>query len=556
MIYREAAVNFVIAELPELNHLLESIPYDGEEHDATRILISICSNAFEFNVQADAVRKFYEIWWIDRVDNFEEILLLCSKKNEGREQAKLINQITERLTKLEDTLKLLSAKLDEQSESTATATENVEQDRSRIAKIESSVQNATAQIIENTATVSKTNAQIETLNDKVQALSESVETITQQVTKQAEIAGLQRQIDKLTAESGTILDIANEAATELVGSLAIELQGKIAEQSQNLAALSEQVAAGTLNKPTTATPTVIISGKAPYQSPLSETIRSAPPAYKITTELEFLSVWQTMLSQQYDVQVPSELLAAYHSVFLANRTIVSDFKLASTWISCLGWSSFTKHLVASPLWSTEEDWHDGVAHLLAEPSSSAREPRHLMIHNYNVAVVDCYLVPTLLLWALRGQKRNVYQKLFLIPSEDKSAVLPSVIEHAGLINRYDSEKPTKLHFLDSIKIPTIARKDTANGVDPHIASKWAEAWSQTSFDIGPIEKTFKLKTSDWLISRFRDTVSTAGRFFQESSAAGVGIYHHILPWVASKLEETEYNAVRKYCSDLPNVEYQ
>jgi hypothetical protein len=385
-------------------------------------------------------------------------------------------------------------------------------------------------------------------------LSEQVKKLNEQVTKEPEIAAFQHQIDKLVAENGTIIDIANESATELVDSLATELKAKIEEQAQGLSALTEQIAIKA-SKANVA-PAVVVSGKAPYKSPLSEPIVGAAPSFKITTEPEFLGAWQAMLSQNDNLLIPTELLVAYHSVLLANRVIISDFKVASTWINCLGWSRFVKHVVASPLWSTEEDWQDGVAHLMAEPSGTVREPRYLIIHNYNVAVVDCYLVPTLLLWALRGQKRNVYRKLFLIPAEGKSTIVPSVSEHGAVIERYDSEKRTKLHLLDNMKIPSITRKDIPSGVEPQLASKWAESLSKASFDVGPIEKTFKLKISDWLISGLRDTVGIAGRFFQESSAAGVGIHHHMLPWFGSKLEEAEYNAVHKYCSELPNAEYQ
>jgi hypothetical protein len=75
-IYREAATKFVIGELEELNRLLENIPYQGEERDAAGMLTLICSNASEFHAKPDAIKTLYEIWWIDRVENFEELLKL------------------------------------------------------------------------------------------------------------------------------------------------------------------------------------------------------------------------------------------------------------------------------------------------------------------------------------------------------------------------------------------------------------------------------------------------------------------------------------------------
>jgi hypothetical protein len=78
-IYRECVAMFVDAELNALEKELTDCEWADEEASSHELLREICSKASEFGVKKEDVEKFYECVWLERVDDFGELLKLCSK---------------------------------------------------------------------------------------------------------------------------------------------------------------------------------------------------------------------------------------------------------------------------------------------------------------------------------------------------------------------------------------------------------------------------------------------------------------------------------------------
>ena len=72
---------YVEAELENLEKLLTDCEWADEKASAHDLLQEICRRAAEFGVNPEDVEKFYECVWLERVDDFGELLALCSKSS-------------------------------------------------------------------------------------------------------------------------------------------------------------------------------------------------------------------------------------------------------------------------------------------------------------------------------------------------------------------------------------------------------------------------------------------------------------------------------------------
>ena len=77
-IYKQCVALFVEAELENLEKELTDCEWADEKASSHDLLQEICMNAFKFGVKEEDVEKFYECVWLERVDDFGELLKLCS----------------------------------------------------------------------------------------------------------------------------------------------------------------------------------------------------------------------------------------------------------------------------------------------------------------------------------------------------------------------------------------------------------------------------------------------------------------------------------------------
>jgi hypothetical protein len=78
-IYKQCVAMFVQDELKALEKLLTDCKWADEKDNLHDLLEKICSRANEFGVTEEDVEKFYECVWLERVDDFGELLAMCRK---------------------------------------------------------------------------------------------------------------------------------------------------------------------------------------------------------------------------------------------------------------------------------------------------------------------------------------------------------------------------------------------------------------------------------------------------------------------------------------------
>ena len=138
----------------------------------------------------------------------------------------------------------------------------------------------------------------------------------------------------------------------------------------------------------------------------------------ITKEPIFIHAWLNYLSNKYDVNLSLEEAVIYHTVFkTCNYISVHDFILPKSWIEAMGFEEETRVDSASPLWVNTLDWYGLVTHL--ENTSDTFKVG--VLTNFDVALTESYLFPTLDKWFISGKKEM--QKLFLVSSVSKEKIV-------------------------------------------------------------------------------------------------------------------------------------
>lgn len=546
-LYQNTACEFVINELKSLDQLLGNTTCYDESHDASLLMTLICSNAFEFEVNAQEVRKLYEVWWIERVNDLEDILSLCSKVDPIKIQGKQIASLATSVEVLKNSLEKLTTEIAKDKLTRITfekeATNNFNKVEKAVAAVES-ISEKTAQAITNYS--KNSDARLESVEERQKKTDSIVTSIEGNVSPEKTRKIIDQSLKASSEENAKALALSKLLQSQEFDQLQTILSTKIDELQQQFTALASQV------EDLQEKSLQHVGGSVAYKSPLSRSMAAGVHSFKISKEIEFVNSWAAMLSKKQKLSISLEELVAYHCLFLTNNIVVTDYRLAESWINCLGWSSFTRQIVASPLWSCEEDWADG-AHHLFHVQTSKRTPRILVIHNFDVGITDCYLIPAILLWSLTKDTNDHLTKLLLIPSGEQTTLNPQILEHAALIRLEDATMAQKLHF--STALPSIPsfKAEIPVGVDPKFATQWAQLQTTLVYDLDDcIQKPFNLTLNQRLVSNFQRTVSSANRFFKEPSAVNVGMHHHILPWIKLK-DSSIYGAICSRVTQLLDI---
>ena len=548
-IYKQAAVQYIQKELCALDKLMSEIGYDADLN-ARDLLTAVCSNAAYYDVSQSDVSCLYEVWWIPRIDDFESVLALCSQKDEAKIQAKQLQQLASALEKLREHVATLTQQVDSQSARQVEANQLLNSQAAR-----SDANQELIRTIETKITglldsfISDSNSRFSKFDEKFLKTSTQVSAHEELLREARKTQNVITELRKKIEENTSGIEVIQQLQVDFTKEVNDVLTKKNDELEEKLQQFAEQITsrerAGTSqNQP--------IHGTPAYRSPLLTTASPPHAAYKLSKEIDFLSSWSVHLSRTHGVTIPFEQLVAFHCVFLANKVAIGDLKLLSSWIHCLGWNSFSKDIVASPIWSAEEDWSIGALHLFSELKTTA--PKLLVIHNYDVGIVDCYLAPTLLLWSLQDDRPN-FHKLFLVPGHEPQPLSPQVLEHAATVSLVDCRTECHLRLLEPVPQLVSSRKELPLGVEPKIANQWIQKLQPSEHDLTTIQNSMQLDLSDWVVSAFHRTVSVATRFFDDASAVGVGMKHHVLPWVRAKYGESSHNDLDAYLRQLPGVNF-
>lgn len=543
-LYRDCVVSFLKKEMPALDRLLVEVACPEGATNDIEMVRALCANATDYGVTADHLATFYEIWGTPRIPDFPTLLPQWMKADEAAVQKRQIARVLSELAVLrESELPQLRARVEalvadvrqqqDLSEDPKQALEHAlkkleaaegwlrEHSERLLADVEARVRAVAAKLIDE---------RVVGLVDKMNRLAERAKEPRDEVST--------KDLHKLATETKVGISDLTETLTkrmqEEVATATQQLEAKLAEFSVELSHKRDASS-------------VVASQASRYRSPLVGPIVRTHPQYRVSRELEFVTSWMQVLLHQHDSVLTFEQAVAYHRTLVSSSVIVSDRTLALSWIECLGWHSSTIHIAASPTWSEEADWAPAATHLFAD--GAGRSPRLAVIHNFDVGLVDCYLMPSLALWALRERSKGL-AKLFLVPSKHDYIASPSILEHATWFRPEDHLAGYQLALKEGVRLPLSLSRQHLVGVEPKLFSAWQASVDQIDYDFAPMQRALKCRLPNALVQSFRRVASSIRLYLEAPGAIASAMHHQVVPWVQGTYGDTKANELQDLMSAM------
>ena len=540
-IYEESVVEYTQRELPLLHKLLIEVPWPSGDATSEVMLKTVCSNAFEYGVEKEDVEKLYELCWIKRVSDINDYLPLCLIPDEKFAAKRKLEKIESSIASLSESLSENIPKIEELINDFENFSGSISKEKEVTKETVERVSNLSKQFKTLESALSQQNnsfsERLKIISDKVKTVENGIESF---VTESELRDNLKKLVDDVKTSTQKSLD---NAISELNKTVRNEIASSVNDSEIKIV---REIGSKGAGKNTEG----VIAQK--YKSPLLYPSTFVPPSYKITNELEFVSVWSSFLLREKSISISFEQAMIYHSMFLANRVIICDGILAQSWIECMAWKSQVVHVAASPTWSSEEDWSVGAEHLFLDCKQFI--PKILFIHNYDVAVAECYLVPSLVLWATKDENKY-FSKIFLISSTQESAKSHQVLEYALHLGADDCSMTRSLSIKSGFRIPNSQRSETLSGVDPKVASNWMKPAVKVGYDFSAAQKKFGFTVPETLLNCFERTASSVSKHFDESVGRGVALHHQLYPWIRAKYGESVYGELGAYLRQFQDFKY-
>ena len=564
-IYRQCVTNFVQTELSALQLLLTDCNYVDEKVSSHDILQEICNNAFEFGVNEEDIAKLYECVWFERIDDLAELLPLCRKADPVKVQAKQLREFVSSVDDLKDTFHRFKADEKSKNFEATNFRDSTSEKLEALATFQKQLDEKLKQFVD--SSIRDRDSQEKLLRERISEQN-SFTTIEKSVTE------LREFVHELFAKNGDRLHgLESNLTAQNDQSFAStsKFQAQLTSIEDDVLALSDRPEAINLESchniideklapllarqevfeealQKTNRPIAQIPGASShFRSPLTVPVVAGKMVANVVKETDFLRYWGQYLLKHNKVYSPEELVA-FHCSFLANNVLIADYDLSSSWLHCLGWERFSMDLVASPAWCEEQDWKDGISHLFTGGKSI--DPRVLTLHNYDTGLVDCYLSPTVHLWALKKKNYSQFCKLFLIPADAMSPLTSNVLNHVSVTVGDSCEEWTRLELTRDLGRDFPKSSLQTCVVDPAAVAQWTT--SDTIYGealqslVNAVKDKLDIKIDSWIYDLCSKTIGECGRFFEEGSAVYVGVTTHVLPWVRQKYGQDDYEMAKQY----------
>lgn len=525
-VYCDAVFLYIANTHPSLFKLINTVKVNSD-FKSEDLFKFICSNATEFEVSQDSIRELYELVWVPRIQEFDSLMGMISSPD-----PKIIQN--RKIEKLESTLGAMEKKLEELKLEV-------------VSSIDSSKEEIKLEISAGLEKLSEVVGEISPdltpqLEPSLAALKGSIGTLDSNLAKVSRsVEGIQSAVvDKansrdMRAELKAISDGFQKATESIKADLKIHVE-TIMKTLESVRAENEKrgnAVLADLKKVESEIEVKIKAATSPsYQSPLKNKPNIQPSQFRLKTEVDLVCTWSSKLSQITEHPPANEELLALHSLLLTSRVVIaSDLSTVQGWLDSMGWSPFVMNLVPSPNWTKEQDWAEGAHHLF----SNSTNPRILMLHGYDSAIPECYLLPTLGLWRLQD-KDDGLGKLILVPANSSAHPSADVLEHASYLPPRGKSAIESYGLLGEVKWPRPGG-NLQTGVDPCTANNWKTGGKQINFDFGSVNRAIDTDIPDYIVKRFRTTASSFSRNFIEKDAVALALAHEVLPWVHAKLGE-------------------
>ena len=451
----------------KFNKLLMEADCNGDE-DSSAILTKICEQSSDYEVTKSEVVEFYELIPIKRVDEVQSVLNLC-KDPDVRD---LVNKEIINLTKL------LDAKFDGLSQSLANLIDEKilekEIDPSHLAAFDKKITDSSIDLenkiegLQNSYDQAST--EIKSLVQKLSALEiDLIGTSHDKDIKELakELDGGLKKINIISRKLNTLkIEIQHETNNSLRDS-----ESKILQECKDLLRANIGTNANS------------IGNYSDYVSPLVQKNNiSTPPDSNITSEEKFVAIFYHKLID-LDETYSFGSACLFHAILkTGNCVIIENDEIVLTWLDTLGWSRNSITMPASPAWHSEKDWRYGANHLFVD---TQQIPKILFIYDYDVGLIEGYLLPTLRVWRSSSFKPPL-ARMYLVPTNafveienerllESACTLSDSTCHSFKIDNVSLNKKWKKQEDNVVKHHNV--EDT--GVSADVFSSWSKTDSSS-----------------------------------------------------------------------------
>ncbi|MBX9671708.1 MAG: hypothetical protein K2X93_29235 [Candidatus Obscuribacterales bacterium] len=549
-LYAHACRKYLQLHQKKLQALLAETPWQTDSEPDSKLLIeSVCREAFDKEVDASAIKELYELLWIERIENFEELLKLASEPDKLAIQAKHTAKLASGLDAQKEGLLGLRKDLDKTSKILAETQTALASAGKQSNVLEHSLDALSKKFVaiesKQASSENSLNSAIEQIKKAEDLAATAKKSVAAMDLKFAQLVP-KRELEGLAKEQRANV----ETLTADISKLNDQLNNSVESLNEGIARLNEEL--------NTFKASGFNTGSAKsYRSALSEPGIKARTQFGEIKELDFVKHWHQYLRNNTQKVLSIEELLACHCCFLTNRVIISHLDLFSSWIDCLGWGNYVLDLVVTPLWSNEADWQEGASYLFGVQKNT--EPRILNLHNHDVGLVDCYLSPTLHLWMLKEKNYPAFNKLCLVPSTEDAKRHSEIMNYAldSTVIVGSGSGVGSLKLIDDFGRDFHKAISQKGAVAPASMLKWSKP-DQADPILDQLEsavgKKLKISFNPWIKSLCGRTSNECKRFFDENSAVYIAVLGHLLPWLKAKYGEHEHDMVRQYAVESLGVE--
>ena len=525
-IYIETITNYITGKQKNLNKLLAGLPAGNEKLTSPELLEIICKNAKQYEVLPEIIRELYEIWSFDRIGNLDEMLSLCAKDDPVAVAMKRIKALDNHIASLNKN----SEAHDEQGEANAIKINGLQEEVASLNKFPEEIKETLA------CFDSKTKSLYNTLEEKQNEKNELVKFKLEELT--ASLKELESSIKKLfegfSSQNNEIRKLVSTELKEAKDSIIDSNKLKIKKELDHINLKIE----GKMKQLEETLPSALVQSESEYQSPLIGKIQANKvQSYKIKDEWRFINIWKNHLEKELDVLWPIELVVITHTLFKSSKAIImDDDRIFYCWQRTLGWENFNLQTVASPTWMSEADWGNEANYLFGDQINTTT-PKFVTIHQYNVALVSCYLIPTLKLWHISPHSFDV-SKLFLIEAiSENQKSNPDLLELATYFNESELDQDRKYPQLSKHKELALGKEKSHTGVSLDTYKSWVLVQRKDdgfSSDIDTVAGTIDVRIPLALKLNYARMRNALEQYFSEDDAKIVSAHHLLYPWLEEK----------------------
>ena len=549
-IYREAVTFFVEEDLPPLHSMMVSAEVKVEDNltnseHSSFFIRSICENASDYDVYDSDVELVYELWPVERLDNYEALLASCPKFDRVKMLEGVLFELSDDFGKLKDELADFAGKSVTKFISKAHLEDSIRKSENRNHK-------TTGQLIRNEIhqVETKIHSSVKNLQEKLGKIQIAYTSIKSKIDLiERDIKGLKslsKQNSTQISHVESSLAPALQGLDESLVSQLDEIKSSVSEiknisEEHEKKICSSQIDFQTSNSKTT-----------PLDVPVLNTAgcTAKPSNFSDVPEDRFVSEFMTCCYRR-GLDYSQDLIRLFHCIFKSSAVVhTSNTELISAWIETLGWESLVMRIAASPTWNDPADWSDARNYIFSADSM----PKVVYILDYDIGLVEAYLNPTLRLW-MESTLPCTVSKLFLVPSPDLS-------EPLGL--------RAPVSFLDDLQEGVVRaskrlnpRKEKYSNFSVSLSSveSWITDLSRLSEELekGEIVKSSKdiysavdscgimlERPMKLAILQFCSGLEKHG--FSPTESAWVCSVSVVLPWVKSNLGAAKSSELRAYVS--------